>query len=120
MSQPLRCLVTGSAGAAGAGVSLPRATTFATGGATVGAAGGGAAAASACIAGAVSLRTVDAEGFGEVGQVAAAGDGAGSTEGAGGAAAMGAAGAGANGGSLLTVEMVVTLAALATTGAGTS
>src|SRR6516164_1103997 len=112
MSQPLRCLVTGSAGAAGAGVSLPRAATFAT--------GGGAAAASACIAGAVSLRTVDAEGFGEVGQVAAAGGGAGSTEGAGGAAATGAAGAGANGGSLLTVEMVVMLAALETTGAGTS
>src|SRR5215471_10342381 len=40
---------TGSAGAAGAGVSLPRATTCATGGATVGAAGGGAAAATACI-----------------------------------------------------------------------
>src|SRR5215471_1837057 len=117
MSQPLRCLVTGSAGA---GVSLASAATFvgdrgcATGGATVGGAGGGTAAATGCVAGAVSLR------IGEDGQAAPAGGGAGATAGLAAVAATGAAGAGANGGSLLTVEIVVTLAGLDTTGAGTS
>src|SRR4029079_10827680 len=105
MSQPLRCLVTGSAAAAGAVVSLPRAATFVAGRGcgTVGGAGGGTAAATACIAGAVSLRTVVTEGFGEDGQVTAAGGEAAA------AAPKGAAGAGADGGSLLTVERVVTL-----------
>src|SRR5262249_59933860 len=123
MSQPLRCLVTGSAGA---GVSLASAATFvggrgcATGGATVGGAGGGTAAATGCVAGAVSLGIVDTEGFGEDGQAAAAGGGAGATSGLAAVAATGAAAAGANGGSLLTVEIVVTLAGLDTTGAGTS
>src|SRR5262249_61505178 len=123
MSQPLRCLVTGSAGA---GVSLASAATFvgdrgcATGGATVGGADGGTAAATGCVAGAVSLGIVDTEGFGEDGQAAAAGGGAGATSGLAAVAATGAAAAGANGGSLLTVEIVVTLAGLDTTGAGTS
>src|SRR5262245_56025043 len=117
MSQPLRCLVTGSAGA---GVSLASAATSvgdrgcATGGATVGGAGGGTAAATGCVAGAVSLR------IGEAGQAAPAGGGAGAIAGLAAVAATGAAGAGANGGSLLTVEIVVTLAGLDTTGAGTS
>src|SRR5262245_7594570 len=121
MSQPPRCLVTGSAGA---GVSLPRVASFAgdrgcaTGGATVGGAGNGATAATGCTASAVSLRTVDTESFGE--DAPAAGDGTGATEGIGGAAATGAAGAGAKGGSLLTVGMVVTLAGLETTGAAIS
>ena len=123
MSQPVRCLVTGSAGAAGGGVSLPRAATFAgdrgctTGGAAAGGAGGGTAAATDCVAGAGSLRIVVIEGFAGDGQAAAA-------RGEAGAAAVlagaGAVGAGANGGSLLTVEMVVTLSGLETTGAGTS
>src|SRR5690242_16678095 len=122
MSQPLRCLVAGSAALAGVGVSLSRAATFVAGRGctTVGGAGGGTAAATACIAGAVSLRTVVTEGFGEDGQVAAAGGGAAATGGLGGAAAKGAAGAGADGGSLLTVERVVTLVGLETTGGGTS
>ena len=68
----------------------------------------------------VSLRTVVTEGFGEDGQVAAAGGGAAATGGLGGAAAKGAAGEGAVGGSLLTVERVVTLVGLETTGGGTS
>ena len=107
-------------------MSLASAATFAgdrgcaTDGSTVGEAGGGTAAATGCVAGAISLRTVDTEGFGEDGQTAAAGGGAGATAGLAGAEATGAAGAGANGGSLLTVEMVVTLAGLETTGAGTS
>src|SRR5262249_50118632 len=107
MSQPLRCLVIGSAGA---GVSLASAATFvgdrgcAAGGGTGGGAGGGPAAAAGWVAGAVS--------FG--------GGGAGATAGLAAVAATGAEGAGANGGSLLTVEIVVTLAGLDTTGAGTS
>src|SRR5215813_10220623 len=120
MSQPPRCLVAGSAGAADAGVSLPRAATFAgdrgcaTGGATAGAAGDGAAAMTGCTVGAVSLRTVDTEGFGEDAQASAAGGGTGATAGLGGAAVTGVAGAGAKGGSLLTVGIVVTLAGLET------
>src|SRR5262249_60275608 len=101
MSQPLRCLVTGSAGA---GVSLASAATFvgdrgcATGGATFGGAGGGTAAATGCVAGAVSLR------IGEDGPAAPAGGGAGATGGLGAGGATGAAGGGAKCGWLLTGE----------------
>ena len=124
MSQPARCLVTGSAGAAGGGVSLPRAATFAgdrdstTGGATAGGAGGGTAAATDCVTGAGSLRIVVIEGFAGDGHTAARGEAGAAAVLVG--AATGAAGARADGGSLLTVEMVVTLAGLETTGAGTS